>query len=752
MSRGTPSPRRAYTLGLALIVVLSTLQFAGSRFVTNQQAVSAIEINLSGRQRMLSQRIGWTLYRISNLEGSLVAEERGRQRLLLASCVHLMESSHRALATRNLAMMQSVLAAGSPCMQPDDNGRVQIPADRVALTDGTILAEFTQEAWRVAVGELEGDTVRQVAQRFEEPLVTLLDQLDRNTFEAQESSTDRIEFLLSMNWALILALIIGEVFLIFRPMAKIVEGSIADLQKSNEQLTQSEGRLQDFAATAAHQLWETDTSFRFSYLASANPQTRLIKASQNIGKRLWELDGIKEDVGDGADWEAFRATLKELKPIQSFEYSRTEPGAQLSWWRVNAQPMFSQNGAFTGYRGTSLEITNERETEERLRLSERMMAVGQLTAGIAHDFNNILAVIQGNAELLPLETTPKAQNKNVSDIVAAVRRGSDLTSRLMSFGRVQRLTPETIDVGDFLERLMSLLQRTLGEDFEVHVEHPKHPIRVWADPHQLEDAALNLAINARDASGSGGRLRIRTSLQRVTLPAGMVDSNTRSAEFATVSFQDDGPGIPSEIQERIFEPFFTTKSTGEGSGLGLSMVYGFAHQSGGFLEIDSVVGKGTRIDLHLPRSQMNPTTRTSPDSESFEEIGSGLTALLVEDNSALRDVAKRQLQLLGFEVTAVGDGAAALNVVNEKRPFDFFLLDIVLPGDIDGVEVANVALNSHPDASILFCTGFARTEDSWNRQEKLPGPVVSKPFGIDQISREIRKILAMKKSAKRLEH
>ena len=746
MRHRTASPRKAYTLGLALIVVLSTLQFAGSRFVTNQQAVSAIEINLSGRQRMLSQRIGWTLYRVSEIRGQTPVNERGYYKSILAACVHLMESSQRALATRDLTVMQDVLAAGGPCMRPDDHVPLQVPADRTALTGTTVLAEFTKEAWRVAVGEAEGDAVGEIARRFEEPLVSLLDQLDQAPLEAQELSTERIELLLSLNWLLILALIVGEVFLIFRPMAKAVEGSIEDLKKSNERLTQSEGRLQDFAATAAHQLWETDTSFRFSFLAAANPHTRLVKASETMGRRLWELEGVREDAEDGSDWEALRETMNAFRPIQSFEYSRAEPGARLSWWRISAQPVFSANGAFIGYRGTSLEITNEREAEERLRLSERMMAVGQLTAGIAHDFNNILAVIRGNAELLPLAETQDSQDRSIEDIVAAVRRGAELTSHLLSFGRVQRLSPETIDIGEFLDRQSTLLQRTLGEDFRVDVDLPDRPVRVLADPHQLEDAVLNLAINARDAAGSGGGLSINTSVQRVALPTGLAGPDSRAVEFVTISFQDNGPGIPSEIQERIFEPFFTTKSTGEGSGLGLSMVYGFAHQSGGFIEVDSTSGTGTKIDLHLPRSSQNPTSKPSIDMEKLEEIGAGMTALLVEDNPALREVTKRQLELLGFDVTDVEDGGAAIAALDESRSFDFFLLDIVLPGDIDGVYVANVALEKQPDASILFCTGFAGTGNNLVRQEALPGAVLAKPFSIDQISEEIQKTLGHRKS------
>lgn len=735
------SPRRAYTLGLALILVLVTLQFAGSRIVADRQEVSAVEINLSGRQRMLSQRIGWTLYRISDLPRSASDGEIAYLKNVLAECVHLMENSHRALVSRDLTSMTSALNEGQKCMEPAPLMQLQLPKARTSLKDNSILSDFTDQAWQIAIGENTEVPPEDVARNFEVPLTELLSRLNRDTRSAQEASVTQIRQLLYWNWFLIVALIAGEIILIFRPMAKAVDQSIDDLTQTNTRLIYSEARLQGFAATAAHQLWETDAAHKLTYVAAANPDAKLVRPSEMIGRAFWELDGVFTKGDEEGHWTALRETLEAWQPVSNFEFSRQTSEFRKTWWRIHGRPVFSENGAFIGYRGTSLEITNERETENRLRLSERMMTIGQLTAGIAHDFNNILAVIQGNAELSTVEQSKKVRIKNASEIVAAVRRGAALTSRLLSFGRVQRLSPEPIDVKSFLQDLEPLLNRTLGEDFEVSVALPEQPLYVYADAHQLEDAAFNLAINARDAASTGGRLWIEASLQRVVIPLEEVTDGDSRQEFVKLSFKDNGAGIPEEIQEKIFEPFFTTKSTGEGSGLGLSMVYGFSHQSEGLLELHSEVGKGTTIDLYLPLAKgLIPASKVQLEKD-LPAVGRGLSALLVEDNIALREVVKRQLELLGFVVVEANDGGSALERIKDKGPFDFLLLDIVLPGGIDGVDVANYALDTMPDASILFCTGFAGDGTRRLRQLDMPGPVIAKPFSYDQLQTHVAKVL-----------
>jgi len=743
------TPRQAYTIGLALIGVLVTLQFAGSQFVTERQAVSAVEINLSGRQRMLSQRIGWTLYRIA-AEPAISADTRPLLdlRAVLAACVDLMERSHRALQARDLVPMQEAMAAGANCLAPERGVGLPLPADRTPLTEESILAEFTARAWAVATQAVSQEEVFDVARSFEGPLIELLAQLDAATFEAQRSSTEQIQRLLSLNWILILALIAGEILLIFRPMAHAVDRAMNRLRDTNARLTESEARLQDFAATAAHQLWETDADHKYTYVAAAKPEMRLAKPAELLGKTLWEVEGIDETSVDGPDWDKLRATLDAREPVRGFEYARKGSKEQRSWWRLNGQPVFSSQGAFMGYRGTSLEITSEHEAQERLRLSERMMAVGQLTAGIAHDFNNILAVIQGNAELLPMERSVAGRKRNTREIVEAVRRGASLTSRLLAFGRVQSLRPEPIEMRSFLIELEALLSRTLGEDFNVAIAIPDEVIHVLADPHQLEDAALNLALNARDAAMTGGRLWIDATRQTIILPENGMKEAGGTKEFVKLTFRDNGNGISESVQERIFEPFFTTKPTGEGSGLGLSMVYGFAHQSGGFLDVESKLGKGTIFDLYLPYSHQVAEPKHPVETQQFVGIGQGRTALLVEDNPSLRDVVKRQLERLGFLVLAVSDGGSAIECLKDKGPFDFLLLDIVLPGGIDGVDIASFALEQNEGTAFLFCTGFAEDKHRRSRQRGLPGPVITKPFSLEDLQNAISQLLAQARQRK----
>ncbi|MEM1273340.1 MAG: ATP-binding protein [Pseudomonadota bacterium] len=728
---------------MALIVALVTLQFAGSQFVTQRQEISAIEINLAGRQRMLSQRIAWTIHRVAALPEDASPTERAYLQGVLAVCVDLMESSQRALAARALRPMQRVLQEGAPCLTPDPEIPNLPPADRAALEDDSILATFTQQAWLVATGDIPGEDAREVARLFEQPLVALLGQLDQATLAAQEGSTQQIRRLLSFNWFLILGLVLGEIILIFRPMAKAVECSINNLREANALLSDSETKLQDFAATAAHQFWETDPEHRFTYVAAANPNTQLVKSSTQLGKPLWEQDGISP-VNLSNGWDDHRATLDAQRAFTGVEYSITRPHGPKTWWRTNGRAIFTPDGTFKGYRGTSSEITKERDAEEKLRISERMMAVGQLTAGVAHDFNNILAVIQGNAELFAEEKSDAARERTVNEIVAAVRRGASLTSRLLAFGRVQSLTPEAIEVSSFLTALQMLLNRTLGENFQVSIAQPVEPLFVLADRHQLEDACLNLAINARDAAVQSGRLHIQAMVERVSVPVPALSAAMEQGGLVKLSFQDNGRGIPSEIHERIFEPFFTTKPVSEGSGLGLSMVYGFALQSGGFVDVASDVGKGTIIDLYLPRALGEHADNPEEIDGRPAPIVEGMSILLVEDNDALREVVHRQLRHLGLRVTEAHDGGSAIEKLRDKGRFDLMLIDIVLPGGIDGVEVAHHARELSPDTLVLFCTGFAGARAGTRDAPSIPGSVLAKPFSAAQLNEALGNLIANK--------
>ncbi len=731
------TPRRAYTVGLALIAMLVTLQLVGANVVVNRQEISAVQINLAGRQRMLSQRIAWTMSRLVSEE--LSSREEQSLRNVLGACVDLMERSHRALNARVLEEMNDVLGAGASCLSPDATSKTGLPAERFALAEPQSLAVFTQHAWEVALGLQSADATRTFLAQFEEPLTRLLEQLDRDTRDAQQKSVAQIELMLSINWILIIALVLGELVLIFQPMARSVERSLLDLEQANKLLRTSENRLQDFASTAAHQFWETDANHRFTWIDSSEPSARLRGVSCLVGRYIWDINGVP-DGDQHPDWESLRVAFDERQTFNGFDYPVVDAAGLTRWWRLNGRPIYSEDNQFLGYRGTSLEITRERETEAQLRVSERMRALGQLTAGVAHDFNNILTVIQGSADLIPLEASEKERNKSVNAIKAGVFRGTSLVQRLLAFGQNQYLHAQPVNVAIFLHELEDLLQRTLGEDFNVGVVLPPGNHQILADPNQLGDACLNIALNARDAASPGGRLWIEAKVAEQKRIAELSGNVADSNRYFCISFRDNGPGISSDMREKIFEPFFTSKGVGKGTGLGLSMVYGFVRQSNGYIDVQSVEGEGATFEIFLPMVSEQEETSDLPKNE--KPLSFGLRALLVEDNDVLRGVTRRHLESMGMEVAESSGGAGALEQLEHGGPFDILILDIVLPGAIDGVEIFRRASETDPGIKVLFCSGLVGTDRSFGDPRDIPGFLLTKPFGLEELADAVRTVLA----------
>lgn len=721
-----------------MIAVLVTLQFIGMRVVTNRQEISAIEINLAGRQRMLSQRVAWTMYRIASEE--ITDAERTNLRALLATCTNLMEQSHLALTGRQLNYMRAVQEAGGPCLRPTTRSESISRSDSKRVLEPATLANFIDQAWSVAEGSVPRDQITALANLSEVPLVDLLDQLDQATLVAQEASTSQLKAILSFNWLLIIGLVLSEVFLIFRPMADAVDRTLRRLKRANRSLRDSEGRLQDFVSTAAHQFWETDPDHRFVWIGSSDPETRLRSPSVQLGQRPWESEQLCKEEWE-AGWDEQRAAFKARLPINGFEYSTVTPDKTQIWWRMHGRPFFAHDGSFSGYRGTLLEITNEREAEARLRLSERMQAIGQLTAGVAHDFNNILCVVQGNTDLFESGSADGESKEYAAAITRAVSRGASLTQRLLAYGRVQRLREESVDVVELLVDLESLLKRTLGESFRVTSVIPTERLQIYVDRHQLEDACLNIALNARDAAKSGGHLEIEASEIDAATVAEIADAPAIDCNYVCISFRDDGYGIPADVLDRIFEPFFTTKVVGQGTGLGLSMVYGFVTQSNGFIDVSSVVGEGTQFDIYLPESKRTTKSEQVNLLDDFSAVA-GKTVLVVEDNNALRRVIRQHLISLGITVVEASDGSSALERLEHEASFDALFLDVVLPGDIDGIDLYRRAQQLLPDLSVLFCSGFSGMPGDKNSVGELPGPLLRKPFSVGQLGSALSEVLA----------
>jgi len=377
----------------------------------------------------------------------------------------------------------------------------------------------------------------------------------------------------------------------------------------------------------------------------------------------------------------------------------------------------------------------ERENEElaaQLAQAQKMEAVGQLTGGVAHDFNNLLTVISGSAALIDFDPSdPERVREHCQSLQDAIDRASELTGRLLAFSRKTPLQPRSLEVATLLHDMQGLLSRTLGEPISVEVEIPGDLWRCRVDPAQLENALLNLAINARDAMPKGGRLTI--AAKNVTLDSSR--PGVVPGDYVQLVVSDEGVGIAPDLLEKVVEPFFTTKEVGEGSGLGLSMVYGFVRQSGGQFCIDSDVGKGTRVVLDLPRSDGEGEVRDGREPvNGVRNVGAGRTVLLVEDQPNLRAILITLLEQLGFAPVAAADGKEALAIL-DGTSVALLLTDMVLPHGMDGVELARRARELQPGLRVLYMTGYTDAGDS------LDAPLLHKPFTLPGLAEAIEGVL-----------
>jgi signal transduction histidine kinase len=383
-----------------------------------------------------------------------------------------------------------------------------------------------------------------------------------------------------------------------------------------------------------------------------------------------------------------------------------------------------------------------RVIEQRLRQAQKMEAMGQLTGGVAHDFNNLLGVIVGNIDLLAATVRENpAQAELAEAALASALRGAELTKRLLAFSRQQPLMTQVIDINARLPDMIAMLERTLGEAIQVVPELARGLWLVRADPSQLEDALLNLAINARDAMPEGGILTIATTNARLDEHHAAIQGRVRPGDYVTLSVTDTGIGMTPEIIERAVEPFFTTKEPGKGTGLGLSMIYGFAKQSGGHLNIYSEIGVGTTVRLYLPREAEAAGAADAAAAAPGEAPKGGEAILVVDDNEDLRRVATRQLSGLGYRVTGVGDGPTALALIEAGECYDLLFTDIGLPAGMNGFELADRVRQKLPAIKVLFTTGYGTQGRRNGSGEADPASVLQKPYRSRELAERVRAML-----------
>jgi PAS domain S-box-containing protein len=392
------------------------------------------------------------------------------------------------------------------------------------------------------------------------------------------------------------------------------------------------------------------------------------------------------------------------------------------------------------------DVTAEKAAAERLKAAEeallqsqKMEAVGQLTGGIAHDFNNLLTGIVGSLNLLQIRLN-RGHTDNLARYIDAAmtsaNRAAALTHRLLAFARRQPLVPKIVDANQLVRSLEDLLHRTIGEAINLRIVASDHLWRTLCDPNQLESALLNLAINARDAMPNGGNLTIATSnaqLDNMTAGAPAL----APGDYICVDVTDTGVGMSAEVMARAFDPFFTTKPIGQGTGLGLSMIYGFVRQSKGHVTIDSKLGKGTSIKLYLPCHHGDVAAKHTSAAEAAAHVATGETVLVVEDEPVVRGVILEMLGEQGYRTLEAIDGPSGLQILRADNQIDLLVTDVGLPG-LNGRQLADQARETRPDLKILFITGYAESA-AMSDDFLQPGmEMITKPFDLDHLSRRIR--------------
>ncbi|MDJ0945618.1 MAG: ATP-binding protein [Kiloniellales bacterium] len=437
-------------------------------------------------------------------------------------------------------------------------------------------------------------------------------------------------------------------------------------------------------------------------------------------------------------YAGIRDVIEKRRPLFHFEYPCHSP-QEKRWFMMWIKPL-----EMDGPRKFVVQhqnITQRRSLEEQLLRSQRMQAIGQMTGGVSHDFNNLLAVMIGNAEALEDKVGWDQEAKyHIEEIKWAIDRGSSLTNRLLAFSRQQPLEPASTDVTGLVGSLSDILRRTLGETVELRIACASDLWPAMIDPRQLENALINLAVNARDAMPNGGTLMIEST--NVTLDDSYADKHEEvtPGDYVEIVVSDTGTGIPSETLEKAFEPFFTTKEVGRGNGLGLSVVYGLLKQSGGHITIESRVGRGTTVRLYLPRSY-EAATQGSADRDTVELARGSERILVVEDNPSVRRISADILRSHGYEVVEARNGTEAIRRLRNGKGFALLFTDVVLPGGMNGVEISEKAKRIQPGIRVLYTTGYAENPVVHEGQLQTEVNLVRKPYRRGELLARIRAIL-----------
>jgi len=513
----------------------------------------------------------------------------------------------------------------------------------------------------------------------------------------------------------------------------------AALETSEQALHVQQRFLLQIVNANPHMIFVKNWDGRFTLANQATAEIHGTTTEQLVGKSDADFNPNPEEVDRFLRDD--REVMTSLQPRFIAEEPVTNPATgETRWFQTVKVPLVGPDGSVPQVLGVATDITHRKQLEDQLRQSQKMEAVGRLAGGVAHDFNNLLTAILGHADLL-LEAGHDGSHADLAEIKRAAQRAAGLTRQLLAFSRKQILQPRVLDLNTVVAGVGTLLRRLIGEDIELRIVPAQGLGSVEADPGQLEQVILNLAVNARDAMPRGGKLTIETANVDLDAVYAREHVGVEPGSYVMLAVSDTGVGMDEDVKAHLFEPFFTTKGQAQGTGLGLATVYGVVKQSGGFIWVYSEPGRGTAFKIYFPRKAAPPQELEPVPTRESSLAGSG-TILLVEDEEAVRRLASRVLEARGYTVLSAANGLQALDIV-QRHPgaIDLVITDVVMP-HMSGRELAEMVRPRRPAAKVLYVSGY--TDEAIVRHGVLDAGVLflQKPFTPDSLARKVKEVLS----------